>query len=79
MRRAAISYSSNLAEGAARSSTKEFIYFGYISLGTLSELETQVIISSRLGYHNNPDILDDIERLRKMTINFIKYLKTKSK
>lgn len=75
MRRAAVSYPSNIAEGAARSSRKEFIQFVYISLGTLSELETQVIISLRLGYHNAQDILNEIEIIRKMTLNFIKYLK----
>jgi four helix bundle protein len=75
MRRAAISYPSNIAEGAARSSRKEFIHFLYISLGTLSELETHVIISSRLGYHDNKDVVGEIELLRKMTLNFIKYLK----
>ncbi len=77
MRRASISYPSNVAEGAARSSRKEFIQFVYISLGTLSELETQIIISFRLRYHNDQNILDEIEILRKMTLNFIKYLKTK--
>ncbi len=77
MRRSAVSYSSNIAEGAARASRKEFIHFWYISLGTLSELETQLIISSKFGYHNNHIILSDIEILRKMTLNFIKYLKLK--
>lgn len=78
MRRAAISYPSNLAEGAARSSRKEFIQFVYISLGTLSELETQVIISLNLGYHDDQNLLEEIEILRKMTLNFIKYLKSKT-
>lgn len=77
MRRAAISYPSNIAEGAARYSRKEFIQFVYIALGTLSELETQVIISSRLGYHNDQNLLAEIELLRRMTLNFIKYLKKK--
>jgi four helix bundle protein len=75
MRRAAISYPSNIAEGAARFSRKEFIQFMYIALGTLSELETQVIISLRLGYHSDENLLGEIELLRRMTLNFIKYLK----
>jgi len=77
MRRAAISYPSNIAEGAARSGRREFIQFVYIALGSLSELETQIIISMRLGYLKDKNILDEIEILRKMTLNFIKYLKSR--
>lgn len=79
MRRASISYPGNIAEGAARSSIKEFIQFVYIAMGSLSELETQVIVSSRLCYHNDLSVLEEIENIRKMTLNFLKYLKTKSK
>ena len=50
MRRAAVSIPSNLAEGAARSSKKELAQFISISKGSLSELETQMIIASELGY-----------------------------
>ena len=47
IRRSAVSVPSNIAEGAARSSKKEFIQFLYIALGSLAELETQMIIASR--------------------------------
>lgn len=50
MRRAAVSIPSNLAEGAARASKKEFAQFISIAMGSLSELETQMIIASELGY-----------------------------
>ena len=50
MRRAAVSIPSNLAEGAGRSSRKEFAQFISISRGSLSELETQMIIAAELGY-----------------------------
>jgi four helix bundle protein len=49
MRRAAISTASNIAEGAARASSKEFIQFLYISLGSASELDTQIEIAQRVG------------------------------
>jgi four helix bundle protein len=50
MRRAAVSVPSNIAEGQARSSSKEFLQFISISLGSLAELETQLEIARRLGY-----------------------------
>ena len=80
MRRSAISIPSNIAEGAARSSTKEFIQFLYYSLSSLSELETQIIISERLKYFK--DVIqnkENIEKLRRMLLNLIRYLKNKEK
>ena len=77
MQRAAVSYPSNVAEGAARNSKADYIRFVYIALGSLSELETQVIISKNLGYSSDIDnLLNEIEILRKMTLNFIKPLKS---
>jgi four helix bundle protein len=78
IRRAAISYPSNIAEGAARFSKKEFTQFLYISLGSLSELETQLIIAEKLRYLKTDNLLEEVEVLRRMTLNFIKYLKSKS-
>jgi four helix bundle protein len=78
IRRAAVSYPSNIAEGAARSSKKEFVQFLYVALGSLSEVETQLMIAENLRYLNAKDLLHDIEVLRRMTLNFIKYLRTKT-
>ncbi len=75
MRRASVSIPSNISEGAARGSKKEFIKFLYIALGSLAELETQTIISEKLGYLKNHPLMDLIEKQRRKQLNFIKYIK----
>ena len=50
LRRAAISIPSNIAEGQGRNSFKEFRQFLAIALGSLAELETQLIIAKEIGY-----------------------------
>lgn len=47
MRRSAVSVASNIAEGAARHGKKELLQFLYISLGSASELDTQIEIARR--------------------------------
>lgn len=76
MRRAAVSVPSNIAEGAARNSRKEFIHFLYIGLGSLAELETQATIAGRLGYAADvQDVLELIEKERRKLLNYIRYQK----
>ncbi len=50
IRRSAVSVPSNIAEGHIRRHTAEFRHFLFISLGSLAELETQMIIANELGY-----------------------------
>jgi four helix bundle protein len=76
IRRAAVSFPSNIAEGAARASKKEYTQFLYIALGSLSELETQLIIAEKLGYLRGMELLDEVEALRRKTLNLIKYMKS---
>lgn len=63
MRRAAVSVPSNIAEGAARTGSKEFLYFLSIARGSLSELETQLQIAERLGYMKKGSLSDNIETI----------------
>jgi four helix bundle protein len=77
MRRAATSIPSNIAEGAARNSDKEFIQFLHVSLGSLAELETQLLLSRKLGFLKNEQLDGRVERIRKMLLGLVKYLKGK--
>ena len=76
-RRCAVSVSSNIAEGAARNTDKEFVQFCYIALGSLAELETQLLIAERLKYYESTNILDNVIEIRRMLLGLIKYLKSK--
>lgn len=74
IRRFAISISTNIAEGAARNSKKEFIQFLYISLGSLSELETELIIAKNIGYVVTDEFFKEIDSIRKMLLGLINAL-----
>ncbi|MGA2225541.1 MAG: four helix bundle protein [Syntrophobacteraceae bacterium] len=78
MRRSAISVASNIAEGAARNTDKEFIQFLYITMGSIAELETQYILSKELQLtEGSAGIEGNIEGVRKMTVGHIRHLKNK--
>lgn len=77
VRRAAVSIPSNISEGAARSSKKEFIHFLSIAQGSTSELETQLIIANNLGFLRKEDLslLDELDEISRMIIGLIKTLR----
>ena len=69
MRRAAVSIPSNLAEGHARLGTGEFLHFISIAMGSVAELETQIILSADLGYLRNNirgNLLSQLDTVGKM-------------
>ena len=73
IRRASVSVPSNIAEGAARGSRKEFIHFLTISRGSLSELDTQLRIAMNLEYVTDIDsLVADVERLQAALGSLIK-------
>ena len=64
MRRAAVSVPANIAEGVGRNSQKERIQFLAIARGSLTELETHVIIARELGYSSGEqEVLGLIDRV----------------
>ena len=79
MRRSSVSVPSHRAEGSVRGSKKEFQHFLKISLGSLSELETQLLISTKLSFltelnYNKVDVV--LIEVRKMLYGLIKKLTT---
>ena len=78
IRRSAVSVPSNIAEGSARQGNKEYVQFLYISLGSLTELETQLIIARNLEYLSENDfdsLMGNLTEIGKMIIGLIKYIK----
>ncbi len=83
MRRCAISIPSNIAEGQARNSNKEFIHFLSISRGSVAELQTQLLLCIRLKYtdsliaDNLLTYLTQIDKMLSSLMNSIKHMQPK--
>lgn len=78
IRRASISIPSNIAEGAARETNKEYIRFLYIARASLMEVDTQLLIAKRIGlmeekeYEKLYEDLNEVGRLLNGLINYRK-------
>ena len=80
LRRAAVSISSNIAEGKERETVPEFIRYLYIAKGSAGELRTQLIIAGKIGYIKQEKLdplTSETERIGAMIGNLIKRLKVK--
>ncbi len=80
IRRASVSIAANIAEGAARKSTKEFVNFLSIAQGSTSEAETELLISFRLKYLDEDDyrkLFNGLDEIGKMLTGLCNHLKTK--
>jgi four helix bundle protein len=73
MNRAAVSIPSNIAEGAGRNSDKDFAHFISIAIGSLYELNTQIVLSERLGYINqtqSQELQKKLDNLQRKSVSF---------
>lgn len=80
IQKAAVSVPSNIAEGHARDSTKEFLHHLSISSGSLAELETQLILAERLTYVDKPtleSLLSKTDQLGRMLRGLQRALRAK--
>jgi four helix bundle protein len=78
IRRAGLSIMSNIAEGYARQTDKEFIQFLHIALGSVAEVQSQLYVAQDLGYISDAQFKEIHElsgETAKLTSGFIKYLR----
>ncbi len=80
LKRSLISIPSNIAEGASRSSDKDFVRFLDIALGSAFEAETQLMLIKDLGLVKSDisSILTEINEVQKMIASFIRSIKSKN-
>jgi four helix bundle protein len=80
IRRAAVSVSANIAEGAGRESPKEFIHFLSNAQGSASELATELLIAHRLGFLGEKDYCElnvELDNVGRMIFGLSRHIKRK--
>ena len=80
IRRCAVSIPSNISEVAGRNSNKEFLQFLGIAIGSSYKLQTQLVISERLGFVDNKicnELLENMDEVQKMNFNLQKSIRLK--
>lgn len=78
MRRAAISITSNIAEGFGRQGYKEKIHFYYLAQGSLIELKNQILVAKDVGYIKESELIILADQIN-FTHRLLQGLITKSK
>lgn len=81
VRRAAVSVACNIAEGQGRNSPGEFKHFLGMAKGSLVETETQLVISSKLGYiteQATKELADDSEEVSRLLNGLMKAIAAKT-
>lgn len=79
IRRASVSVASNIAEGYGRQYKKEYINFLHIALGSLRELDTQLIIAKELEFAKPENLewtLNETEEMQKILVSTLNKLKS---
>ena len=74
IRQSAVSIPSTIADGAARHSRKECTQFLHIPSGSVSELETQLLLAIRMGFISGDSIISHIEEVRKLLLGLLRSL-----
>jgi four helix bundle protein len=76
IRRAVVSVPSNIAEGQARKSPGDFRRFLRISLGSLAEVDTQLVLAQEFGYISKEDIVALDEQIQGLRIKLYALIKS---
>lgn len=77
LKRCAVSVPSNIAEGQKRLNKQETIQFSGIALGSVAELQTQLILCQRIYSLDTNNLVDECDQIGKMLTGLIRSLRSK--